>query len=60
MDVVIKLSYLKEEVFMEVKEVVLNKMKEMGRPVTAGEVELATGLERKEVDKAFNTLKKRR
>ena len=37
---------------MEIKEVVLNKMKEMGRPVTAGEVEQATGLDRKEVDKA--------
>ena len=43
---------------MEIKEVVLNKMKEMGRPVTAGEVEQATGLDRKEVDKAFNALKK--
>ncbi|HPX20268.1 MAG TPA: transcriptional regulator [Bacilli bacterium] len=43
---------------MEIKEVVLNKMKEMGRPVTAGEVEQATGLDCKEVDKAFNALKK--
>ena len=43
---------------MEIKEVVLNKKKEMVRPVTAGEVEQETGLERKEVDKAFNALKK--
>lgn len=43
---------------MENKEKVLQVMTELGRPVTAGEVEKASGLERKIVDKAFNELKK--
>lgn len=43
---------------MEIKELVLKAMREAGKPVSAGEVEKATGLDRKEVDKAFAALKK--
>lgn len=43
---------------METKELVLKAMAEAGKPVSAGEVEKATGLDRKEVDKAFAALKK--
>lgn len=42
---------------MSTKEQVLEAMKAAGKPVTAGEVEAATGLDRKEVDKAFKVLK---
>ncbi len=42
---------------MSAKEQVLDAMKAAGKPVTAGEVEKATGLDRKEVDKAFKELK---
>ncbi|RAU97341.1 transcriptional regulator [Paenibacillus sp. YN15] len=42
---------------MSAKEQVLEAMKAAGKPVTAGEVEKATGLDRKEVDKAFKELK---
>lgn len=42
---------------MSVKEQVLEAMKAAGKPVSAGEVEAATGLDRKEVDKAFKVLK---
>ena len=40
------------------KEKVLEAMKTAGKPVSAGEVEKLSGLERKEVDKAFKDLKK--
>lgn len=43
---------------MSVTEQVLEAMKAAGKPVSAGEVEKATGLDRKEVDKAFTQLKK--
>ena len=43
---------------MSVKDDVLNAMKEAGKPVSAGEVEKLTGLDRKEIDKAFKELKK--
>lgn len=43
---------------MSVKEQVLEAMKAAGKPVSAGEVEKATGLDRKDVDKAFTELKK--
>ncbi|MDF2922312.1 MAG: transcriptional regulator [Paenibacillaceae bacterium] len=43
---------------MSVKEQVLEAIKAAGKPVTAGEVEKATGIDRKEVDKAFTQLKK--
>ena len=43
---------------MDVKEQVLNAMREVGAPVNAGKVAEMTGLDRKVVDKAFADLKK--
>lgn len=43
---------------MELKETVLATMKQAGKPLSAGEVEKASGLDRKDVDKAFKELKK--
>lgn len=43
---------------MGVKEKVLETMKAAGKPVSAGEVEQLSGLDRKEIDKAFKELKK--
>ncbi len=43
---------------METKEIVLNTMREAGKPVSAGEVATLSGLDRKAVDKAFADLKK--
>ena len=40
------------------KEQVLQCMREAGKPVSAGEVAKALGADRKEVDKAFEQLKK--
>ena len=40
------------------KEQVLKAMAEAGKPVSAGEVATITGIDRKEVDKAFAELKK--
>lgn len=40
------------------KQNVLNVMKEVGKPVTAGEVAKISGLDRKVVDKVFAELKK--
>jgi len=37
---------------------VLQVMKEAGKPVSAGEVEKLSGLDRKDIDKAFQALKK--
>lgn len=45
---------------MEVKEKVLEVMREAGKPVSAGEVEKLSGLDRKEIDKAFKELKKKK
>ena len=42
---------------MDIKEQVLI-MKEAGKPVSAGEVEKLSGLDRKDIDKAFQALKK--
>lgn len=42
---------------MENKEKVLSVIREAGKPVTAGEVEKLSGLDRKTVDKAFKELK---
>ncbi|MBE6929168.1 MAG: transcriptional regulator [Clostridia bacterium] len=42
---------------MEVKNKVLEVMREAGKPVSAGEVEKLSGLDRKEIDKAFKELK---
>ena len=43
---------------METKEQVIKAMKEAGKPLSAGEVAAATGIDRKEIDKAFADLKK--
>ncbi len=43
---------------MSIKEDILKAMKEAGKPISAGEVEKLTGLDRKEIDKAFKELKK--
>ena len=43
---------------MEAKEQVLKAMSEIGEPVNAGKIAEVTGLDRKVVDKAFDTLKK--
>lgn len=40
------------------KEQVLNVMREAGKPVSAGDVTKMLGADRKEVDKAFDALKK--
>ena len=42
---------------MDIKEKVLQVMTEAGKPVSAGEVEKLSGLDRKDVDKAFKELK---
>lgn len=42
---------------MEIKEVVLEAMKNAGVPLNAGKIVELTGLERKEVDKAMKLLK---
>ena len=43
---------------MDIKEQVLKVMKEAGKPASAGEVEKLSGLDRKDIDKAFQALKK--
>lgn len=43
---------------MDVKDQVLDAMKKAGKPVSAGEVEKALGIDRKDIDKAFKELKK--
>ncbi len=40
------------------KEKVLQAMQEAGKPVSAGDITKVLGVDRKEVDKAFATLKK--
>lgn len=42
---------------MSVKEKVLEVMKTAGKPLSAGEVEKLSGLDRKDIDKAFKELK---
>lgn len=42
---------------MEAKEKIIDAMYNAGKPVSAGEVEQLTGLERKVVDKIFKELK---
>ena len=42
---------------MEAKEKVLSKMKEAGTPLKAGKIEVLSGLDKKEVDKAMKQLK---
>lgn len=43
---------------MELKDKVLEAMKEAGKPVSAGEVQKILDIDRKEIDKAFKELKK--
>ena len=43
---------------MDYKEIVLEAMRKAGEPVNAGKVAELTGLDRKDVDKAFAALKK--
>lgn len=43
---------------MDVKEKVLEVMREAGKPLSAGEVEKLSGLDRKDIDNAFKALKK--
>lgn len=43
---------------MTTREDILKVMKEAGKPVSAGEVEKLTGLDRKKIDKVFKELKK--
>lgn len=43
---------------METKEKVLEAMKQAGAPVNAGKLVEITGIDRKEIDKAMNQLKK--
>lgn len=43
---------------MEVAEKVLETMKKAGEPLNAGAIAELSGLDRKEVDKAMNELKK--
>lgn len=42
---------------MAVKDDILKAMNENGNPMSAGEVEKALGIDRKEIDKAFKELK---
>ncbi len=43
---------------METKDKVLEAFKSAGEPINAGKVAELTGIDRKEVDKAINQLKK--
>lgn len=43
---------------METKDKVLEAFKQAGEPINAGKVAEMTGIDRKEVDKAMNQLKK--
>ncbi|RRC97301.1 transcriptional regulator [Prevotella sp. OH937_COT-195] len=43
---------------MDTKEKVLQTMRDAGKPVSAGEVATLSGIDRKEVDKAFAVMKK--
>ncbi len=43
---------------MDVKQQVIDAMKAAGEPLNAGKIAEMTGLDRKDVDKAMNELKK--
>lgn len=43
---------------METKELVLDAMRQAGKPVSAGDVAKSTNIDRTEIDKAFAALKK--
>ena len=51
-------SYIIYQLPNNMKEKVLQAMREAGKPVSAGDVTKALGADRKEVDKAFAELKK--
>ena len=42
----------------DIKAKIIDAMKSVGKPISAGEVEKLTGIDRKEIDKAFAQLKK--
>jgi len=42
---------------MEPKDKILDEMKKQGTPMSAGQIAEATGIDRKEVDKAMKKLK---
>ena len=43
---------------METTEAILAAMREAGEPMSAGQIAEATGIDRKEIDKAMKTMKK--
>ncbi|MGD9604581.1 MAG: HTH domain-containing protein [Bacilli bacterium] len=43
---------------MDIKEQILQAMQQANQPLSAGDIEKITGLDRKTIDKAFNDLKK--
>ena len=51
------MQYNQGGIKMDVKDQVLETMKKAGKPLSAGEVSELSGLDRKEVDKAFKALK---
>jgi len=42
---------------MEIKEKIWEVMREAGKPLSAGDVQKATNMDRKDIDKAFKDLK---
>lgn len=42
---------------MEIKEKILEVMREAGKPLSAGDVQKATNMDREDIDKAFKDLK---
>ena len=42
---------------MDTEAKVLSALRDAGKPVSAGEIEKLSGLDRKDIDKAFKTLK---
>lgn len=44
---------------MERDEKVLKAIEDAGKPVSAGEIEKTSGMDRKEIDKAFKSLKEK-
>lgn len=48
----------RRSVTMDAKETILKAMKDAGQPLNAGKIAELTGLDRKEVDKAMDQMKK--
>ncbi|WP_449257991.1 MarR family transcriptional regulator [Chlorobium limicola] len=42
---------------MEIKEAIIEVLKKEGKPMSAGQIADASGIDRKDVDKAMKTLK---